>query len=613
MGGATRIGGGALLALAALLAWGAAPAPASPSVGRSGAPDGAFAARFDGVPDSLRASLALAPEDSARLWSSADLSALAQRLRDDLAARGLVDRAVRLVLVPGRGTSPGVATLSVAGPAAGPAAAVPRVVPVLAIAGDGEGIGATDLPVLAAAFTRGSRGSTTTDAVAAGVSAVRDALIERGRYAAEVGVDSIAADSGAIRIHLRVVPGARTTVASLELAGAATTRPSAAAALSGLKPGAAVTPASLAEARDRLVQSGLFATVGDARLVLGDAPGRARVVIPVEESRASRFEGAIGVAREGGVTGRLDLALGNIGGTGRSAGIRWFGPGGGRDDYAVTYREPALFGRALDAGLSLEAQVADSLYTHTRWSLEAGARPARAVRTSLAIVRSGSVYSGLARGSSATWSLSARATVDGLTPTLNPVRGASFAVGAEAGRRVDRFPGFAASARRLFRGDLSLQAARPLGVRRVLYASARAQETILPGDAFPAEELLYLGGSEGLRGHDDRAFGGNRIASFTLEHRWITDDRGGRLYLFGDAARHDLDATLQAGTASILPTSAGAAASLARTVLSRGWEFGYGAGLRTRMAAGLVGLELGFAPGEPFRRATLHVRYASTW
>jgi hypothetical protein len=40
---------------------------------------------------------------------------------------------------------------------------------------------------------------------------------------------------------------------------------------------------------------------------------------------------------------------------------------------------------------------------------------------------------------------------------------------------------------------------------------------------------------------------------------------------------------------------------------------GYGAGLRSRMAAGLVGLELGIAPGVPLRRATLHVRYASVW
>ncbi|MGE5175456.1 MAG: hypothetical protein ACM3JJ_03700, partial [Hyphomicrobiales bacterium] len=396
---------------------GGALAAASPSSSSAVPGDGAYALRFDGVPDSLRPLLALAPGDSARLYDAGALSALAQGLRDRLADRGFLDREVRLVLRPGPGTQPGVARLAVFAPesqATEPRATDTRatdsrpLVPVLAASGDDDGIVARDADALDAAFARASRGIRTVDAIAAGVSAVRDALIDRGRYAAEVGVDSVTTEGGATRVHLRVVPGPRTTVESLELAGATSTRTSAATALSGLRPGSAVTPAVLADARDRLVQSGLFTTVGDPRLVPGESPGGARVVIPVEESRLSRFEGAIGVAREGGVTGQLDLALGNIGGTGRSAGIRWYGPGGGRDDYAVTYREPALFGKPIDAGLSLEAQVADSLYTHTRWSLETGARPFRGARASLAIVRSGSVYSGLARGSSATWSLALR-------------------------------------------------------------------------------------------------------------------------------------------------------------------------------------------------------------
>jgi hypothetical protein len=184
----------------------------------------------------------------------------------------------------------------------------------------------------------------------------------------------------------------------------------------------------------------------------------------------------------------------------------------------------------------------------------------------------------------------------------------------EAGRRRELFPGFPEQARGLFRGDLELAGARRLGLRRALAMSVHARGASLNGGTFPAEELSFLGGSEGLRGHPDRAFAGSRIVSGSIEQRWITDDRGGRLYLFADAAGHDLTQPLAAGSVA-LPLSSGAAAStsLARTVLSPGWEFGYGAGLRSRMASGLVGLELGIAPGEPLRRATIHVRYASTW
>jgi hypothetical protein len=47
--------------------------------------------------------------------------------------------------------------------------------------------------------------------------------------------------------------------------------------------------------------------------------------------------------------------------------------------------------------------------------------------------------------------------------------------------------------------------------------------------------------------------------------------------------------------------------------LSDGWELGYGAGLQTRMASGLMGVELGLRPGAALREATIHIRYASRW
>jgi hypothetical protein len=94
-----------------------------------------------------------------------------------------------------------------------------------------------------------------------------------------------------------------------------------------------------------------------------------------------------------------------------------------------------------------------------------------------------------------------------------------------------------------------------------------------------------------------------------VEHRWLTDPAGGRAYLFADAARHDLDRPASAGTA--IPGSA--AAALARTEWRPGWEFGYGAGLRARVAAGLVGVELGLRPGASLGAATLHLRYGSRW
>ena len=611
-----------MAACIALLAALPAAARASSDAGPAH-PSAEYRLRAEGLPDSLRSVIEAGGSDSTRRWSGPDLESAALRLRDFLAGKGDVAATVRLALTRGEGSAPGAARLEITRPGASAkdTAAPEAASPAALGAGAGPRI-RVDGPLApaladsaAAAYRAASRGAASVDGVAAGLSAARDVLIEAGFYAAQVSLDSLELGLGAPLAHLLLAPGPPATYEGMELPGATATRPAAAARVAGLDHGARLTPAVLGLARERLAASGLFQQVGTPRLVTGALPGGARVVIPVVEERSSRFEGALGVAREGGVTGLLDLALGNIAGSGRSAGLRWFGPGNGRSEYAAHYREPALFGTRADASLALEAQVADSLFTQTRWSAEIGIAPAGAARAALALQRSGSTYSGLARGSSATWSLKAGGSLDRLRPLLNPVRGFRAALTAEAGRRSDRVPELPSESRGLFRGRASAEGALAIAPRRVLAASAHAEGSFLSGGDFPAEELSFVGGTEGLRGHPDRAFGGNRIATFSLEHRWITDERGGRLYLFADAARHDFSGGLAAGTAALSSAvaSGGAAPSLARTVLSPGWEFGYGAGLRTRMASGLVGLELGLAPGEPLRRATLHVRYASTW
>ena len=576
---------------------------------------GRYALRVEGCSDTLRARFGIDSLAIARLWDGADLEPLALRMRDHLAVGGEWGATVRLTLHPGAGSEPGTACLVLIRDAAPSAATTPSplVPPARTTAViDGADALAADL---AAAFSAGNRGASSAAAVADGLVAVRDALIARGYYDAAVSVDSLSTSGAALRVHLRVRSGEPTTFEAVELAGATVTKPKSAAAIAGLRPGRTVTPAGLTEARDRLEGSGLFRTVGDPRVAPGTTPGRARVVIPVEEATTSRFEGAIGVADEAGVTGLVDLSLGNIAGTGRAAGLRWAGAGDGRADYAARYREPALFGRAVDVTLALDAQVAESLFTHARWSLEAGARIGGGGRASLSLARSGITYSGLARGASETWSLAGRVAIDRLRPARNPVRGFSAGLGAELGRRMESYPGFPKLRRELTRGDGSVAALAPLGERRALYGAVRVEGISLPGGDFPAEELRFVGGSEGLRGHRDRAYGGERILAGTIEHRWIGDEQGGRVYLFADAARHTFGRVLAAGTASLSGTIGGdgAAASLARTVLRSGWDFGYGAGLKSRVASGLVGLELGLAPGEPLRRATIHLRYASHW
>lgn len=558
--------------------------------------------------DSLYAHLAAPPVAREAAGTREELADLCDRLRAERAAAGGTAERVLLELIPARGPAEaGLARITLQG-AEGPTRPARLQASVKGAPFDSI---QADRLLLAA-----TGGRATPVSVEAGLRALVAESVRRGYAGAEARLDSMAVGGSGTRLYATVASGPVVRVESVELVGATETRGSAAASIGGLRPGAVVTPEALEAARERLKGSGLFASVGAPRAIPGSAPDRARIRIPVEEVRSSRFEGAVGIQQDAGLTGLLDLALGNIGGSGRSAGARWRGFGGGRSEYAASYREPALFGRPVDASLSLSGSLAESLYTETRWSLTLSSLLAPRARGSLGLARSGAVYTGLARGVSSTWTVETAATWDALSPVLNPDHGASASLTLDAGRRRESTPGLPDLSRGLLRASLRLAGAVPLGRSRALYGSLRADGvTVGGGDGFPAEELRYLGGSEDLRGHMDRAFAGDRILAASLEHRWLT---GGvsRTYLFLDAGYHELDGPLAAGGAPIAigdGLTPSLPSSLARTQLSRGWDFGYGAGLRTRLASGSVGVELGFAPGASVREAKIHLHYSSRW
>ena len=537
--------------------------------------------------------------DSASSWTRAELQTIAARARDRLLVQGRIGAAVRLTLLPGlEGDSLDVARLSVER-----AASPTRLVPVVR--------GGEDLVTDGArVFLRVDGGRTDPRSILDGLLALRSEAQAKGRFGAEATLDSVVlADSATARVYVFLHPGPPVTVDSLDLGGASM-RPSVVGSIAGLTKGRVITPEVLEDAHERLMASELFASVGEIEVVPGSDPGRARVIAPVVESRSSHFEGALGIQQAGGVTGLFDLALGNIGGSGRAAGARWAGYGVGRSEYAAHYREPSLLGTPLDGQIGLEAQVADSLYTETQWSLGLSGRPVRNARAGATLRHSGSAYTGAGRGTSSTWSLEGRLAWSALLPLANPVRGMSITLTGEGGRRSESYPGFPPARRGLWSGSLAWEAARSTGKNRVLYAAVRAEGVSLGGEAVPAEELRFLGGSEGLRGHRDREFAGDRILATTLEQRWLTGPRGGRVFLFVDGARHELTAPVEAGSARGIPDLG---ASLARTELSTGWDFGYGAGLRSPVGAGTVGIEVGFAPGAPLRESKLHLRYTTDW
>jgi outer membrane protein assembly factor BamA len=582
-----------------------APVEAPPAT----AGDASYVLTADGATDSLLARIAGQPEWRARRYSRSELTDLCERLAAARAAQGNPSGTFRLTLVGDEGAGGGGRARIELADAAGR-----RPSRLLAVVQGAPWSAAQSGAIIVYA----ARGEATPGALRAGVEALREEALRRGHANAEAALDSLAlrADSAIAYVTLR--PGPVVRVESLVLEGAPATRPAAAQSIAGLRRGVVVTPAALAAARERLEASGLFVTVGSPVVAAGATPAEAQITIPVEERRVSRFEGAVGVQQGAGATGLLDLALGNIAGSGRGVGLRWRGLGAGRSEYAARYREPALLGRPLDGAVALQGSLAESLYTQTRWDLRLGAVLGARTRASLGVEHSGTDYTGAGSGTSGTWAATGGYARDGLEPRINPARGTALRLALSGGRRTDRTPGLKGGTRGLARVSAGGAAAIPLGRARSLHASIRAERTALEGEGgFPAEELLYLGGSEGLRGHADRAYGGDRILATSLEHRWLGSGES-RAYVFLDTGYHGLGAPLATGSVLLPAPGPGGAppavpSSLARTQLSEGWEIGYGAGLVTRMAAGSVGIELGFAPGASVREGKLHLRYASQW
>ena len=163
--------------LAAVLAGRAGASTGVADTGSTVGGAGRFALAISGLPDSLVAT-ELPGNALQRLWDRSELEILATRFRDRLAVAGRYDATLRLALVEGSGTTPGSATLSLvldaaapsaraagagtAAPSGGSAASASRAVAVV------RQTGGAGLPDLARDFERGSKGSATPGAIAAG-------------------------------------------------------------------------------------------------------------------------------------------------------------------------------------------------------------------------------------------------------------------------------------------------------------------------------------------------------------------------------------------------------------------------------------------------------------
>ncbi|MFH1680607.1 MAG: POTRA domain-containing protein, partial [Candidatus Eisenbacteria bacterium] len=369
------------------------------------------------------------------------------------------------------------------------------------------------------------------------LNAVLDAYENRGYPYAAVATFPEWGDSGGIDLTLVIDEGPRVVIDAVRIEGNASTREHVIRRECGIRPGETYVQKKIDRVRPRLLRLGFFSDVRTS-LALEDESGASVLDIQVEERKTNSLYGAVGyVPREpkGYLTGILDLSFGNIGGTGRSAAVRWRTYRPGAFEWTFSYGEPWILGSPLEGKVRLHQEVRDSTFTQTvaEMGLEypLGDRFRASLSGRTEGVTPGSGGAGVFRGSR-TRAADLALEGDGRDDPLNPTGGWRGEVSAAYGRKqYDGDAGSILSARYGAEAEFFV----PVAGRQVLAAGGSVRWLATSEKDVPEYEQFYVGGAESLRGYGEDEFYARRVLAGTLEYRYLTGRRS-RLHVFIDGA-----------------------------------------------------------------------------
>jgi outer membrane protein insertion porin family len=337
--------------------------------------------------------------------------------------------------------------------------------------------------------------------------------------------------SNTVDLTFAVYGGEESIVETVVFDGLTKTDTSLALQITRLKAGERFDEDKLARASRYLSASGLFSRVGQPE-VRRLGPGLVDVNIPVEEAkRGNAIQGIFGFARkeDGGyiTNGLVDIALRNIGGSGRDVDFRWLNDGVSFQTLQFRYSEDFLFSLPPGLDAELRQDVYDTLYDYTMVGFD----------MSLSTGPGSEVSAGY------TW--------DNNIPQNDPVLDRSVRHRFRAGAKAV-WPGRAHLALRVegalrreyaggatdtdsqllygVEGDTEIPVFSMQSIyMRLVSMGVFSKDAVRPAETYP------LGGARSLRGYRENQFRGEKIAWANFEYRF-----GGasRIFLFYDAGAY---------------------------------------------------------------------------
>lgn len=333
----------------------------------------------------------------------------------------------------------------------------------------------------------------------------------------------------------------------------------------------------------------------------------ATVVVPIQEGQTSQINAVVGYApgigmEKGYFTGLVDLALGNLFGTGRSIATRWERRAPEVSKLFVAYREPWAFGFPVNLGgrfgqqqrrgyMVTVASVGVDLPVSERW------------RGTVEMGWESTIPDSVGRLSipkSRTWVGGLSLVYDTRDELTNPRRGLLYRSLAEIGFGGSSIPDRKWTPQNRVnrrRYELDLEQFLPLGRRQAVALGFHGAAVQSDEPELPVSEKLYLGGARSLRGYREEQFPASRMVWMNLELRHGLGRRS-RAFLFLDGGYY-ADRRGSSGS------------NTTRTVEDIKW--GYGCGVRLEARAGIIGIDYGLGEGDGLLDGKIHVGIVNSW
>jgi outer membrane protein assembly factor BamA len=353
--------------------------------------------------------------------------------------------------------------------------------------------------------------------------AVSLAYADNGFPQAEISLEELDFEGDSLNLVFEVKENTRVLLSRIIFQGNTVTKNKTMLKLSGFKPGSPFSRDQLEKSLRRLTNSSLFSEIRSPKLLKDIQTGQQQLLIEVEEARFNSIFGAAvynqaAADQKGWLAGSLDLNLGNIAGTARSASVLWERPQKENSRLEIDFWEPFLLGSVFSTGVSLKHMIEDSSYVKTSAGILIKMPVGEGFRAGV-----GAEYERIVPGSALIYQKNNKYSTKWLLewmyfPRFPASDVISIKVQADYGRKRYYQPSQQQLTVSKVTGDLI--ANNSVFKKQEVYFTLKGRIAITGEKPVPRYDQFAMGGTTSLRGYYEEQFVANQVAWSNLEYRF---------------------------------------------------------------------------------------------